>query len=209
MSPERQSSLAWMSGSDFFFSSLHLLVLWNFATAQPLFDLLARHPEFFVARQSAPLDIILFVVLVCLGFPTLLILLVWGTRWIHRRLSLGLLLFLLSMCAVALSLQALHEVQAVSATVLVLGAVLLGLITVISYYKFSLVRTFFTMLSPGLLLFPFSFLFFSPVRNASSAFSVAQSFILANAQEFLSLLFCPKHSGSTSIGWSYAAFTAG
>lgn len=39
-------------------SALHLLVLWSFAVAQPLFDLLGDAPEFFVARENSRGDII-------------------------------------------------------------------------------------------------------------------------------------------------------
>ena len=47
--------------------------------------------------------------------------------------------------------------------VLVAGASLIGLLTVVGYYRFPVMRTFFTMLSPGLVLVPALFLFFSPV----------------------------------------------
>ena len=39
---------------------LNLAVLWTFAVAQPLFDLLKDNPEFFAARGSTGFDIISF-----------------------------------------------------------------------------------------------------------------------------------------------------
>jgi hypothetical protein len=45
--------------SDFLADALHIFVLCSFALAQPLFDLLARSAEFFVAHRSQPLDIFL------------------------------------------------------------------------------------------------------------------------------------------------------
>jgi hypothetical protein len=36
---------------------LHLFTLSAFAVAQPLFDILARHGEFFAVRQSQPTDL--------------------------------------------------------------------------------------------------------------------------------------------------------
>jgi len=130
---------------------------------QPLFDLLSRHAEFFVIRQSAPLDIILFVLLLFLGFPTLLLLPAWVTNWIHRGISLGLLLCLLGVGSAALAAQALQPVLQGPGSIIVASAGLIGLLTVIVYYRFSVIRTFFTMLSPGLVLVPTLFLFFSPV----------------------------------------------
>ena len=143
--------------------SLHFLIVWNFAVTQPLFDLLSRHAEFFVIRQSAPLDIILSVLLLFLGFPTLLLLPAWVMSWIHRGMSLGLLLCLLALSSAALAVQALQAVSQMPSFVLVAGASLIGLLTVVGYYRFPVMRTFFTMLSPGLVLVPALFLFFSPV----------------------------------------------
>ena len=41
-------------------AALHLLVLWAFAVAQPLFDLLGKNGEFFAARGSTRWDVVLF-----------------------------------------------------------------------------------------------------------------------------------------------------
>ena len=47
----------------------NLAVLWTFAVAQPLFDLLGDNPEFFAARGSSGFDIICFSVLLVLLPP--------------------------------------------------------------------------------------------------------------------------------------------
>src|SRR3712207_9400270 len=44
------------------FGGAHLAVLWAFAFAQPLLDLLGKAPDFFVARQNTAGDIVLFSV---------------------------------------------------------------------------------------------------------------------------------------------------
>ena len=41
-------------------AAVHLTVLWSLAVAQPLFDVLDDGPEFFVARGSERIDILLF-----------------------------------------------------------------------------------------------------------------------------------------------------
>ena len=48
-------------------------MLWTFAVAQPLFDLLGDNPEFFAARGSSGFDIISFSVLLVLLPPLLLL----------------------------------------------------------------------------------------------------------------------------------------
>ena len=52
---------------------LNLAVLWTFAVAQPLFDLLKDNPEFFAARGSAGFDIVSFSVLLVVLPPALLL----------------------------------------------------------------------------------------------------------------------------------------
>ena len=52
---------------------LNLAVLWTFAVAQPLFDLLKDNPEFFAARGSTGFDIISFSVLLVVLPPLVLV----------------------------------------------------------------------------------------------------------------------------------------
>jgi hypothetical protein len=52
----------------------HLAVLWSFAFAKPLFDVLADSPDFFIARRNTPGDIVLFALAVTLVPPALLLL---------------------------------------------------------------------------------------------------------------------------------------
>ena len=154
--------------SAFLFPGLHLLVLWNFAVAQPLFDLFSRTAEFFVLRQSPPLDIILFVVLLGLGLPALGVLIVWGIRVVHVGLSVWLYLLIIACLSAVLVLQALLALQDfpyISGLALILAAGGIGLLTSALYHALSPLRTFCTLLSPGLVLFPILFLFFSPVST--------------------------------------------
>ncbi|MCE2485335.1 MAG: sulfatase-like hydrolase/transferase [Desulfurellaceae bacterium] len=163
--------------ADFLFRGLHLLVLWNFAVAQPLFDLFSRTAEFFVLRQSPPLDIVLFAILLSVVAPAPGVLIVWGIRVVHVGLGAGLHLLLIGGLSAMLALQALQILQTlVSGVVLMLGAGGIGLLAGVSYHRLPLVRTFCTLLSPGIALFPTLFLFFSPVSTLlfSSPVEIAQ-----------------------------------
>ena len=60
-------------------------MLWTFAVAQPLFDLLGDNPEFFAARGSSGFDIISFSVLLVLLPPLLLL----GIELLLRPLGRG------------------------------------------------------------------------------------------------------------------------
>lgn len=174
-----QSLRSHSTQADFLFPGLHLLVLWNFTVAQPLFDLFSRTAEFFVLRQSPALDVVLFAVLLSVVVPALGVLVIWGIRVVHVGLSVGLHVFLVGGLSAMLSLQALQTLQTlphISGLVLMLGAGGIGLLVSVGYHLLPLVRTFCTLLSPGIALFPSLFLFFSPVSTLlfSSPVDVAQ-----------------------------------
>jgi hypothetical protein len=70
---------------------IELTVLWSFAVAQPVLDVMGRSAEFFVLRGSRPLEIVLFAVIFTTTPPLVLWLLEIGAglvhasarRWIH------------------------------------------------------------------------------------------------------------------------------
>jgi hypothetical protein len=151
--------------NGFLIDSLHLLVLCCFAIAQPLFDLLSRHAEFFIARHSEPTDILLLVLFLCLC-PPLFLILVEGVSglfgWQVRRMVHGLLVASLVACIL---LPALKQVGGVPGTLLIMGATLLGAIAALSYLRFPPVQLFVTVLAPAVVIFPGLLLFYSPVSR--------------------------------------------
>src|SRR5438093_10241896 len=74
--------------NGFFIDALHIFVLCSFALAQPLFDLLSRHVQFFVAHGSKPVDVILLVLILCILLPTVAVLTEWVAglfdRWVRE-----------------------------------------------------------------------------------------------------------------------------
>ena len=48
-------------------AALHIASLWCIAVAQPLFDVLRGSPEFFVAHDTGPANLVGFVLLCCLA----------------------------------------------------------------------------------------------------------------------------------------------
>jgi hypothetical protein len=130
------------------------LVLFGFAVAQPLFSVLSGYPEFFVARQSQPLDLILLALILCLGLPSLLILLEAVVRTVAPRLYPYAHVVLVWILTTAIVLQVLKNVGTVPATALGGAAVLLAMTASVAYLRLETVRTYVTVLSPAVLLFP-------------------------------------------------------
>ncbi len=155
----------WLAG-------LHLLVLWSFAVAQPLFDLLGKNGEFFAARGSTRWDAIVFALVLLLVPPAVLL----GVECIVR----GSIRWALHAVFVAL-LVALFALQAIRGSggpgwLLVLGAVAIGAAGAELYLRVSGARTALTVLAPAPLLFLALFLFNSDVSRLSLSTESAQAF---------------------------------
>ncbi len=142
----------------------HLYVVWAFAVAQPLYDLLGRYPEFFVARRALPAELIgLVLALSLLGpIPILSSLLfvrrfseAWFRRCLLAALSAGMALFLLA---------AVKHVP-VGDWVRTPGALAAAGVLALVYRRSSAFRMFLSILIPVILVFPAVFLFFSPVEK--------------------------------------------
>ena len=140
-------------------SYLNLAVLWCFAVAQPLFDLLKDNPEFFAARGSSGFDIVSFSVLLVVLPPLLLLgieLLVGlagggARRAAHVVLIAGLVALIAA--------QALKKAIDASDIVLIVLSVAIGAAAALLWLRAEPVRSFLNILSPAPLVFLALFLF--------------------------------------------------
>ena len=149
----------WLAG-------LHLLVLWSFAVAQPLFDLLGRNGEFFAARGSTRWDAIVFALVLVLVPPLLLLgleLLVPALHPVFVGALLGLFV-----------LQAIRGAGA-PGWLLVALAVAAGATGALLYLRAPAARLVLTVLAPAPLLFLALFLFDSDVSRLSLAAAPAHA----------------------------------
>lgn len=154
--------------------SLHVCVLTGFAIAQPLFDLLARHAEFFAARRAAPIDIAMFVVCLSVVLPALLVGVEWLIGWYRQQIRSWLHTLLVASLSTVIILQGLNTLptlptlggqNVMPGILLVMSALVLGGIAALSYTRFAPVRQFVTLLTPAILIFPGLFVFASPVTS--------------------------------------------
>jgi hypothetical protein len=138
---------------------LNLAVLWTFAVAQPLFDLLKDNPEFFAARGSSGFDIISFSVLLVVLPPALLL----GTELllglIRPELRQGAHVFFLGALVALIAAQALKKSVGASDTVLIVLALVVGAGAAVLWARAEPVRSFLNILSPVPLVFLLLFLF--------------------------------------------------
>lgn len=138
----RELAVAWV----------HLAVLWAFAFAQPLFQVLVDSPEFFVARGNTGGDVVLLAFGLVLVPPTALlavelVLVAWPAL---RRLAH--LLFVAGLAA-ALALQLLKSVADGPTVVLVVLALAVGACFALAYDRTRGVPAALTVLAPAPVLF--------------------------------------------------------
>ena len=150
---------------DFLINALHIFVLFSFALAQPLFDLLSRNATFFVVHRSEPVDIILLILIVCVLLPALVVLIEVVTGLIGRRARKAVHGFMVAGLVVIIALPVLNKIFKLPGIAIVVGAAIVGVTVTIAYIRFNQLRLFLTILSPALLIFPGLFLFNSPVSK--------------------------------------------
>lgn len=144
---------------------LHLFVLTGFAVAQPIYDLLGRNPEFFVAHRAGPLLITALVVLLSFGLPAALCLLESSVLFLGERIRRSLhIVFMAVLALLALLPVAGRLVD--GADLAVLGiAMTMSLAFTVLYIRWHIMGLLLTFLIPVVLIFPLWFLFMTPVER--------------------------------------------
>ena len=160
----REAPPWWLAG-------LHLLVLWSFAVAEPLFDLLGKNGEFFAARGSTRWDAIVFALVLLLVPPAVLLglecALSRSLRWAVHAVFVAALVALFV-------LQAIRGSSA-PGWLLVAFALALGAAAAELYLRVPAARLVLTVLAPAPLLFLALFLFNSDVSRLSLSTQAAQA----------------------------------
>jgi sulfatase-like protein len=159
----RQAPPWWLAG-------LHLLVLWSFAVAQPLFDLLGKNGEFFASRGSTRWDAIAFALVLLLVGPAVLL----GLEYLAGGFRLAVHAIFVAALVALFVLQAIRGSGA-PGWLLVLVAVALGAAAAALYLRAPAARLVLTVLVPVPLLFLALFVFHSDVSRLALSTEAAQA----------------------------------
>ena len=144
----------------------HLAALWALAFAEPLFDLLGRNPDFFVARGNGAADILVFSLVFTLA-PPLAMLGDRGAGEPHRpRACAGRIhLSLVALLVAAIALQVFKEVADGPAGVLIVLALATGALAAAGYARTRFLRGVADVLIPAPAVVLAVFLLFSDVSE--------------------------------------------
>ena len=133
---------------------LHLAALWALAVAQPLFDLLGRNPEFFVAHQAGRTEIFIVVLGVVLLPPAVLVGLVGLARLAGKHAQSAVLGVVIAALVGMFAMQVAKHAGAHTWPVAIPFAVGAGLAAAVVYLRAASGRRFVTLLSLGVVIFP-------------------------------------------------------
>jgi hypothetical protein len=145
-------------------SALHLGGLWALAFAQPLFDLLGRNAQFFVARGSTRGDILVLALGYALVPPLAGAAIVWALGRVRPVVGWAAHLVFVAVLVAALVLPPAGDALGGSAAAIAVSAAI-GAGAAALYARSDAVRTFATVLCPAPLVVLLLFLVFSPVRD--------------------------------------------
>ena len=142
-----------------------LLAVSGFALAQPLFDILGKNAEFFAVRGSTPSDIVLFALVVTFVPAAALLLIELAVGLVSERGAFVLHHLFLAALGAVFGAQVLKRSGIDGATVLIAGAVLIGVAVAVAAWRLRVARQFLTILGAAPLLFLVLFLFNSKVEE--------------------------------------------
>jgi hypothetical protein len=144
---------------------LGLAVLWTFAVAQPLFDLLKDNPEFFAARGSSGADIVSFSVALVVLPPLLMLGIELLVGLAGRTAREGAHLVLMSILIALIAAQAIKKTLDLPDPVMILASLAIGSALATLYAAAEPVRSFLRVLSPVPVVFLALFLFTDPISR--------------------------------------------
>ena len=148
--------------------ALSVVVAFNFAVAQPILDLTGKFPQFFLARRSPRIDLVLLAFGLAIAIPAAVALLVWGVRAASRRLGAGLHVLVVGALTASLAMQLLERMpgfETAATWLLVTAALAVAAGLVFLFYRYPGVRSFVRLAAVSAVLLPALFLFSSPASK--------------------------------------------
>lgn len=132
---------------------LHLAVLWAFGFVQPLFDLLSKNADFFVARHNGRADIIVYSIAYTLLPPLAMLAVEAIAERIKPSVRWGVHLTFVALLTAAIALQVVDGIIPRPAGLLIAVALGLGTLGAFAYQRTSFVPQALSVLSPAPLVF--------------------------------------------------------
>ena len=141
---------------------LHLMSLIQLVIAWPVYDLLSRYPEFFVARQAQPGDMAFLVFALSVALPLLLVGLQSLAFRVHPKFGASLYTLIIFLLFFLLGYLIANNFS--SSVYVTIWAAILAFGFLLSYLQTRPVKLFISFLSPAIMIVPVLFLLNSGIR---------------------------------------------
>jgi hypothetical protein len=145
-------------------SFLHLSGLWAIAVAQPLFDLLGRAPEFFVAQRADALDLLTFSVALLAVPPAVIATVVIVAFMAGPRCGTAALTTAVSLLVACVAVQAGYKAGITGWRGTIAVAIAAVSLAAAVYVGVAIFRTFLTMLSSATIIVGVAFIMAPGIR---------------------------------------------
>jgi hypothetical protein len=145
-------------------NTAHVAVLFAVGVSQPIFDLLARTPEFFPARQSTPGEIVWLVAALGLIGPVIVASLDVAGHAIGPRAGRAIHVLLIALLIGLIALQIAKRVAVFSGVEFVLAGCA-AILFAIAYARLRLARSVLSVMTPSLALVPALFVGTPSIRS--------------------------------------------
>lgn len=163
---------ATLAGQPGWLAALQLGGLWTLAVAQPLFDLLGSTPEFFIAHDTHPGNLLGLVLLLCAAGPAGCLAALRLGRFVGVRTHAVTAGVAVGVLAAAIALAAMKQTADWNGNVSLAVAAVCGAVAGGGYARWATIRLFTTFLSPAMLVAPALFLMqpaITPLLSTSDA----------------------------------------
>ena len=144
---------------------LHIAGVWAIAVAQPILQVLAEAPEFFVAHHAGRTEILLLVAALVLVCPLLLALIAAVVGLAGRRAHATAVAIVVAAVVAMFAMQLVKQAGVQTGIVAVPAAAAIGLVAAILYAYAPAMRTFVTILALAIFVVPGVFLANPRVRR--------------------------------------------
>ena len=138
---------------------IHVAALWSIAVVQPIFDILGENPEFFVAHDARPRDLVVFVFLVCGLAPLAGFLALWTASRFGPRVRACATWSVIATLLAVIALPIVARTWTWDVRVIFSVAAATGGLLAFAYLRLSPIRLFTTFLAPAIIVVPGLFLF--------------------------------------------------
>lgn len=167
---------------------LHIMTLCGFALAQPLYDVLGHQPEFFLIRRSHSIHIIMLLITLSILVPLPVLLLHCLTILAGERVRQIAYITFVFLFTVLIFIPLFNRNVNWSAWSSIGAVLLIGAGTSYAVIRRQWLRTFLTILSPAILIFPLLFLINTPVYNLTRSMESTVNIISKGREDVPSVI---------------------